>query len=353
MLVPLVSSPTTNLPYVQQMDEFFMVKEFVPFLEFENYPVVPGNNARVIAIRDQGLVAFRTPDDSIFCGNLEETLAFLKDNRELVSRSATLRIQLNRVESVELRPSYDAWRTVADAVFEDEDQKKLWIDSELLIFQKQKQIWSDIDPIEPTSPSATKSALPGSLAEYGFEFLIRWLANRNNFNAAGWTTVWHHVKNGLPFDERVPQIGISWMYALGEEDFDFQQSKSILCVLLQHDRSPVNINWRELGEFVSERLNSQPYLLYEFLKPNQLFASLFAFLASHGNTDDFLKLTEFCIADVPKDEVMMNALEIGLECILERFHENHLDLPPTDQQQFQTASSLIQMIRDLRTAIRC
>jgi hypothetical protein len=161
------------------------------------------------------------------------------------------------------------------------------------------------------------------------------------------------VKNGLPFDERVPQIGISWMYALGEEDFDFQQSKSILCVLLQHDRSPVNINWRELGEFVSERLNSQPYLLYEFLKPNQLFASLFAFLASHGNTDDFLKLTEFCIADVPKDEVMMNALEIGLECILERFHENHLDLPPTDQQQFQTASSLIQMIRDLRTAIRC
>jgi hypothetical protein len=70
MLVPLISSPNTNLPYVQQMDEFFLVREIVPFLEYENYPVVPSDESHTVTIGDQGLVAFRAPDDSIFCGNV-------------------------------------------------------------------------------------------------------------------------------------------------------------------------------------------------------------------------------------------------------------------------------------------
>jgi len=40
MLVPLFSSSTTNMPYVQQMDEFLLVKEMVPFLDYENYPII-------------------------------------------------------------------------------------------------------------------------------------------------------------------------------------------------------------------------------------------------------------------------------------------------------------------------
>ena len=62
MLVPLISSPNTNLPYVQQMDEFLMVKELVPFLDYENYPIVQNKEERIIAIGEQGLVAFRSPD---------------------------------------------------------------------------------------------------------------------------------------------------------------------------------------------------------------------------------------------------------------------------------------------------
>jgi hypothetical protein len=74
MLVPLLSSADTNLPYVQEMDEFFLLKEIIPFLEYENYPIVPESHGRSIAIGDRGLIAFRSVDGSIFCGNAEETL---------------------------------------------------------------------------------------------------------------------------------------------------------------------------------------------------------------------------------------------------------------------------------------
>jgi hypothetical protein len=332
------------------MDEFLMVKELVPFLEYENYPVVPSANSRPVAIGDQGLVAFRTPDDSIFCGNIEETLAFLKNNQELVTRNPILRVQLNRIESAELQPSYDAWRDAANIVFDDADQKKLWLDSELLIFQKQKQIWSDIDPTEPVSRNLRESSLQGSLADYGFDFLVEWLAKRSNFNVKGWTAVWHHVNEGLPFDERVGQIGVSWMYALGEEDYDFQQSKSILYALLQRRNSCPDINWRELAEFVSDRLHSEPYLLYTFLKPRGYFSTLFVFLILYGHTDDVLKLVDFCVGNVPKDEEVLKTLEIAIACALDRLvGEDKADRPTTDrgQKQLETALNLLETIREL------
>ena len=35
MLVPVFSSDKTNMPYVQQMDEFLIVKDIIPFLEMK------------------------------------------------------------------------------------------------------------------------------------------------------------------------------------------------------------------------------------------------------------------------------------------------------------------------------
>jgi hypothetical protein len=58
MLVPLLSAPDTNLPYVQQMDEFLMVKEVMPFLDYENYPIVSNTQKRIVTIRNRGLIAF-------------------------------------------------------------------------------------------------------------------------------------------------------------------------------------------------------------------------------------------------------------------------------------------------------
>ena len=139
MLIPLISSDSTNMPYVQQMDEFFIIKNLMPFLEYDCYPLVSPGISRDITLGDQGLIAFRNPDGSIFCGNAKEALAFLSTNSELVSQDALLRMQLNRIESLELPTSRDGWRDAADWVFESQEQKRLWIDAETHVFLKQKQ----------------------------------------------------------------------------------------------------------------------------------------------------------------------------------------------------------------------
>jgi hypothetical protein len=331
------------------MDEFLMVKELVPFLDYENYPIVQNKEERIIAIGEQGLVAFRSPDNSLFCGNVEETLIFIRENQELISKSVTLRAQLNRIESAELQPSYDAWRKVADAVFDDPDQRRLWLDSELLIFQKQKQIWTEIDSVEIAQDKEERSSLKGSLTEYGMEFLVQWLSTRSNFTVKGWTAVWHHVNAIRPFDDRVAQIAVNWMYALGDEDTDLEQSKSILYALLQRNRS-TDINWDELAGFISERFSAAPYIIFSFLRPRSLFLSLFVLLILHGFADDVLRLLEFCIQNVPKDDYIVDTLQYTLECMLSEWlgEDSSGQLPRDhDQGQIEQAWELLQQVRSL------
>ena len=78
MLVPLLSSPHTNLPYVQQMDEFLFIREVAPFLEYENYPIVPADEPRSINIGEKGLIAFRSFDGSIRCGDIQEIVGYIE-----------------------------------------------------------------------------------------------------------------------------------------------------------------------------------------------------------------------------------------------------------------------------------
>src|SRR5258708_4185030 len=148
MLVPLLSSPDTNLPYVQEMDEFLLVKEIIPFLEYENYPTIPESQERSVGVGDRGLIAFRSVDGSIFCGNTEEALKYVVENRALIETNLSLRVQLNRIEAVGLEKSYDAWRDLAKSKFDSERQRALWLDSEHRLYKKQQQIWDEIDSDE-------------------------------------------------------------------------------------------------------------------------------------------------------------------------------------------------------------
>ena len=107
MLIPVLSSPATNLPYVQQMDEFLQVREVIPFLEYENYPTLPSQERRAVAVGDKGLVAFRSFDETIVCGDVAEIIQYISRNREPISRHPLLHSQLNRVEAAELTPSYE------------------------------------------------------------------------------------------------------------------------------------------------------------------------------------------------------------------------------------------------------
>jgi hypothetical protein len=350
MLVPVLSSPDTNLPYVQQMDEYLVVKEVIPFLEYENYPIIQSTQELVVTVGDGGLVAFRSADDSIFCGNPEEVLKYIDENRALVATNVLLRIQLNRIESVGLEKSYDDWRDLAKAKFDNEKQRSLWLNSEHRLHQKQQQIWTELDrgEVKPEEPS--KPGLQRPLSEYSAEHLLRWLSSRSNYFAKGWTTVWHHVNVRLPFDDRVSLLGMNWMYALNEEDADFQQSKSILFGLFYRSKRSKDIEWAELAEFVLERLIAEPYLLYNFLKPRSLLPDLMVFLALFGSVDYVLRLVEFCIQNVPKEGHVVAAMEEALEIILAEHVRD--DDPGEPRREFEAkdyraASALFQRVRML------
>jgi hypothetical protein len=214
MLIPVFTSPNTNIPYVQQMDEFMLVKEIVPFLEYENYQCFAYDNPRTIAVGDKGIIAFRSFDESIVCGDFEEVVDYIDQNQAPIAKNLVLQLQLQRVESTDLKKSYELWRLVATKIFDDEEQAKFWVDSELQLFQKQKRIWADIDPLDQDDLRSGEGLQHTSITQVGTEYLLRWLSNRVNFSAKNWTTIWHYVHEKLPFDDRVSQVALARMYSL-------------------------------------------------------------------------------------------------------------------------------------------
>jgi len=343
MLIPLISSPNTNLPYVQQMDEYLVVKALVPFLEYENYSIVQTTTQQNVVVGDQGLVAFRLPDGTIFSGNVAEVLEYIEAHEELIARSVCLRTQLNRVRSAEYHVSYDGWRDVANSVFDDPEQRKLWLDAEMSHFQKQDLMWEEIDPAEPASDEDKKAGLQGSLDEYGLDFLILWLSRRANFEAKGWTSVWHHVNAAMPFDERLSELGVTWMYAMSDQDPDLQQSKTILYSLLQR-QSALAINWSDLAKFLGERFGSDPFLIFGYMRPPALFSTLLRLLAVQGFADDAIKLIQFCISEVPKDEFVSVALQDAIQAMLAE-RSNDDVARDQDQEWVKTLQALSEQVR--------
>ena len=315
MLVPVFSSDKTNMPYVQQMDEFLIVKDIIPFLEYENYLTLPAERALSISLGDKGVIAFRSTDNEIVCGDLQDVLSYVGDHGDLVSKDTVLKLQLNRIESAELQPSYDNWRKVATQVFNDADQSKFWINSELQLFQKQRRIWREIDRLDAEVSKGSDEEAIASLRQRSTEYLVRWLSQRANFASRNWTKLWHYVHERLPFDDRVTQIAVSWMYALDADSNDFSQTKSIIYALLQ-GWSTLGRDYPDYGEYLSERLASEPTMLFCLLRPKHLFQQLFDYLAQRGNLDDVLKLLSFCVSDLPREQYITNTVQSALEAII-------------------------------------
>ena len=166
-----------------------------------------------------------------------------------------------------MQPSYENWREVAASVFSDADQGKFWIDSELQLFQKQKRIWREIDSLDADHAKGSDQEALASLRQRSTEYLIRWLSLRANYVSRNWTKLWHYVHERVPFDDRVTQIAVSWMYALDDAS-DLSETKSIIYALLQGWTS-LGIDYPDYGEFLSDRLATDPSFLFSLLRPKK------------------------------------------------------------------------------------
>ncbi|HEX3708379.1 MAG TPA: hypothetical protein VHV56_00680 [Pseudolabrys sp.] len=327
------------------MDEFLQIREVIPFLEYENYPIVLAENQRPISIGDNGLIAFRSFDGEIICGDFNEVLQYVSAHKESLANNPILKSQLNRIEATELSPSYDVWRAVAGQVFESEKQQAFWVDSELQIFQKQKKIWTEIDTVDTETQRAAESGLGSPISELSTEYIIQWLNYRPNFLARDWTMAWHYVNERMPFDDRLVQIALNWMFFIGAENQDLHQIKSILYGLLEREKS-TNTEVPGLGEFLSDRLAIDPSLIFSFLRPKRFLLMLISFLARNGEMDDVLRLITFCMKELPKEGYIVDALKYALGILISqtKMIEDHW-IPQThnrefEQQQIQLAQSL-------------
>ena len=97
MLVPVFSSDKTNMPYVQQMDEYLLVKDIIPFLEYENYTTLPAERALSVSLGEKGVIAFRSADDAIICGDFQDVLAYVRDHVDLLTKDPLLKQLTNRI----------------------------------------------------------------------------------------------------------------------------------------------------------------------------------------------------------------------------------------------------------------
>jgi hypothetical protein len=182
------------------MDEYFQIKEMLPFLDYENYRLVTAEHARTVGVADRGLVAFRSADYSIVCGYPAEVMDYIDAHRELIRGSAHLHSQLGRIEGEKLASMHEPWSRVAKESFERPDQQAFWLNSEVAFFQAQGKIWEEIDS-EQQEKSGKRIGFNGQLSSSSSEYLIRWLSDRSNFIFSDWVKIWHYVNERNPFEQ--------------------------------------------------------------------------------------------------------------------------------------------------------
>jgi hypothetical protein len=300
MLIPIFSSNSTNLPYVQQMDEYYQIREMLPFLDYENYNLVLAERGRTVSVGDRGLVGFRSTDHSIVYGNTAEIIEYIDAHRQLIQRSAHLDSQLRRIEGEKLSSMYEPWRLVAKESFERPDQQAFWLNSEVALFQSQAKIWEEIDSDQHQGRSEKQSGLKGQLGTYSHEYLIRWLSDRSNFIYSDWVKVWHYVNERNPFEQRLVDVAQRWLFFSQASGGDLGEARSILFTLLHYARFSKGA-LSELGSFLSDELSDSPFSIFYFLRPSMLFSNLFWFLGNFGDPRSVVTLARFCASELPQE----------------------------------------------------
>ena len=225
---------------------------------------------------------------------------------------------------------------------------------EIHLQQRQKRIWDHLDPMDVEDPGRARAdEFYSRIGEYSPEYLFQWLSSRANFISSEWTKVWHYVNEKMPFDDRLEQVALSWIFFLGSEDYDLHQTKSVLFALFERWQA-FGHKLPDLGEFLSDRLTSDASLLFELLRPKRLFSNMFRFLAQHGHSDDVLDLIHFCIEELPKEPYITRALFDALTTIIGETQKSEDNWKPHTrncdftQEHLNYAHQLQQLLEPIR-----
>ena len=262
---------------------------------------------------EKGVIAFRSADDAIICGDFQDVLAYVRDHVDLLTKDPLLKMQLNRIESAELQPSTRIGEKFAARSLATQIRANSGSILELQLFQKQKRIWREIDSLDADHAKGSDQEALASLRQRSTEYLIRWLSLRANYVSRNWTKLWHYVHERVPFDDRVTQIAVSWMYALDDAS-DLSETKSIIYALLQGWTS-LGIDYPDYGEFLSDRLATDPSFLFSLLRPKSSSRCYSTISPSEGIEPCF-EFACFCVSDLPREQYVIDTVQSSLEAII-------------------------------------
>ncbi len=314
LLIPVFTSLRTNIPYVQQMDEFMVVVEMIPFFDYENYPCISETGQINTEVGDSGIVAFRDGHGTLRAGPVTDVFSYLESNIDELRQWPLLFMQLQRIRGAELPEMYDAWRLAARAMFDRESEATAWVASEHMLFQREKEIWASLD--SRTKENAPVRPFAGSPADFSPEYLIRWLSSHRNFESTDWIRIWRHVIEREPFDERLLEIGQNWLFFAEANAFDVATCKSVLWHVLEQGRGSGSIP-RPFSEFLSEKFATSPYLVYQLLRPARLFENFVWALDKTTELGSTLEVITFILEQLPKLNYVLLAVRQFLVNIIQ------------------------------------
>jgi hypothetical protein len=244
LLVPVFSAinqGNENTPYVQIMDQDFNVTSIVPYYLLEDARSERVSSDITIDIGSRGIIGFLLQQDDLVFGDIDFIRTWVRKNGAMLQAHPLLEAQLIRMTKASYGEKYNILAKSASALFKGSRSEKLWLSGEILLLQKNSQIWDSIARVERVEKTGSEWLNPISEPlSVDKERLVQWLSNVNNFENPYWSKVWFYAEElvgGISADERLFAIGTRWLqYLVGSGGGYIIRAASLLNRILQFSR---------------------------------------------------------------------------------------------------------------------
>lgn len=272
--VPVFVMDGSNLPFVQEMDQYYTVVDMMPFLNSEYYEMTADSGGEhYVQIGEPGLIAFRDLNRRIKVMGLSEIFEYRDKYAVQLQDAPLLNLQLARACGVPRAAMHDMWRMVAASYF-PEAERDSWIDAEHQLSQRDSAIWAAIK--DAPDSDLQFDDIPGDLS---FERLFAWL--NTNRHHPKWGRVWIRAFQKRPFDERMMQLGADWSESRIAASAPVAEVKAVLYLFLEGTESR-SIS-EEFSIILREYITEKGAEFYDFYYPSGF---LFHFVRNSYVTDE-------------------------------------------------------------------
>jgi hypothetical protein len=310
LLVPIFSYSRSNVPYVQSMDEFLLIRSFSPFYDAEEFELISMSSELSVDVDQPGIIAFRENCGRIFAGNIESVFSYYEEHLNHDGGSPLLRMQIGRLVEESRAKQYDLIKAVGVSFFRSEKQKEFWVDSGLMILQKEKSFW---DVINQSRDKKKKLKIEPIKSHWDREQLIAALSQSRYYSYSNWSNLWFSLLRIAPNDERVLEVAKKWLYSQVSGDSAPSGARDVLCAVI--DLSHFSAAYDDsLYEFLSDIVSSHHIFSDELRVPFRILRKILDFI---GDRAQFMEHAELIYNLIAESFYFGDQLEAMLDMLIQ------------------------------------